>query len=69
MGAVTAVNSKLLLHARVAAKVMSFAAKVAALRALITVPDDVPLPPHGATPCRDIETGGTSQRFGRLVWS
>jgi len=48
---------------------MSFAAKVAALRAFFTVPDDVPLPRHGATPCRDIETGGTSKRFVRLVWS
>ena len=48
---------------------MSFAAKVAALRAFFTVPDDVPLPRHGATPCRDIETGGTSERFVRLVWS
>ena len=38
------------------------------LRAFFSVPDDVPLPRHGATPCRDIETGGTSKRFVRLVW-
>ena len=36
---------------------MSFTAKVAALRAFFTVPDDVPLPRHGATPCRDLRPG------------